>query len=388
MRPFTRDDLKGLLAPQQAPCVSIYLAPPQTYPERQQGPIQFRNLLGQAEAMLRTRYPRSQAQTLLDKFQDAGPDTPLWTHPPKGLAAFSSPNVFQAFALARPVPTRAVVADSFHVKPLVRIAQSADRFHVLCLQREAVRLYEGNRDGLHSIEPVGVPLTVEAALGEEVRVQRKEQAAGGKSPGERYPAPQGPNAPAGHPGSGSDAKLDAERFFRTVDRAVWEHVSRPSDLPLVLAALPEQQAVFRSISHNPRLLERGIEQGPGLLSADQLRVEAWKCLEPYYLARLAKFVDDYHVARARGMASDDLAEVTRAVLNGRVGVLLVEADRVIPGRIDSTTGSLQNANPVETAVDDLLDDLAEKVIRTEGTVVVVPRERMPTATGLAATYRF
>jgi hypothetical protein len=37
---------------------------------------------------------------------------------------------------------------------------------------------------------------------------------------------------------------------------------------------------------------------------------------------------------------------------------------------------------------DLLDDLAELVLRRKGEVVVVPRERMPTATGLAAVYRF
>jgi len=37
---------------------------------------------------------------------------------------------------------------------------------------------------------------------------------------------------------------------------------------------------------------------------------------------------------------------------------------------------------------DLLEGLAEQVIRTDGTVVVVPRERMPVSTGLAAIYRF
>src|SRR5207244_7815612 len=133
-------------------------------------------------------------------------------------------------------------AASFHVKPLLRIVQSADRFHVLCLQRDAVRLYEGNRDGLDPITPAGVPLTVTDALGEEVVVQRKEQTYPGKSRGEPHPAPRGPNVPPGHPATRDDAKLDSERFFRAVDRAVWERVSRPSGLPLVIAALPEHQA--------------------------------------------------------------------------------------------------------------------------------------------------
>jgi hypothetical protein len=39
-------------------------------------------------------------------------------------------------------------------------------------------------------------------------------------------------------------------------------------------------------------------------------------------------------------------------------------------------------------VDDLLDDLAEQTLRTGGEVVIVPGERMPTDTGIAAVRRF
>jgi len=38
--------------------------------------------------------------------------------------------------------------------------------------------------------------------------------------------------------------------------------------------------------------------------------------------------------------------------------------------------------------DDLLDDIGEAVLRRGGEVVVVPAERMPTTSGLAATYRY
>ena len=38
--------------------------------------------------------------------------------------------------------------------------------------------------------------------------------------------------------------------------------------------------------------------------------------------------------------------------------------------------------------EDLLDDVAETVLRNGGEVVVVPAESMPSATGLAATHRY
>jgi hypothetical protein len=39
-------------------------------------------------------------------------------------------------------------------------------------------------------------------------------------------------------------------------------------------------------------------------------------------------------------------------------------------------------------VDDLLDDIGELVLRRGGEVVVVPHERMPADTGLAATFLY
>ena len=39
-------------------------------------------------------------------------------------------------------------------------------------------------------------------------------------------------------------------------------------------------------------------------------------------------------------------------------------------------------------VDDLLDDLVEMVFNSKGHVVLLPKERMPSTTGVAAIYRY
>jgi hypothetical protein len=317
-----------------------------------------------------------------------GHDEKFWRQRQDGVAVLGSPDAFHVFDLRRPAPERVIVGETFHIKPLLRIVQSADQFHVLCLRRDAVRLFLGNRDRLDAIEPPGLPLTVTAALGDDVAVQHKEQGPFGKSPGETRPAPRPATARPGHPRAGDDAKLDTQRFFRAVARAVWERVSRPSGFPLVLVALPEHQALFRSICHNPQLLENGVPLSPAALSAEQLLAECWKCVEPNYLGRLRRMVDDYRLAQTRNMASDDLSKVAHAAHDGRVGILLIEAERVIPGTIDAVTGSVRRNGVHDPNATDLLDEVAELVLRTKGTVVVVPRERMPSETGLAAIYRF
>jgi Bacterial archaeo-eukaryotic release factor family 3 len=386
MSTVTAADLTALLATHEAPCVSVYLPTARTYPDSQQDPIRYRNLLDKAETTLRESYPPARTAGLTEKLRGLLKDDAFWSRRLDGLAVLGSPDTFRVFELNRPIPERVIVADSFHVKPLLRIAQSADRFHVLCLTREEVSLFEGNRDGLAPIRPGGVPWRITEALGGEPR-QHKVAQSGGKSAGATQPHSARVEGGPGHAAQGDDTKLDAERFFRAVDRAVRDHVSRHSDLPLVVAALPEHQAMFRAVTHNQRVLPQGIERNPSSMSADQLRDAAWKCVEPAYLARLQRFVEDFNTARARQQASDDVCAVAKAAREGRVGVLLVEAERVVPGRLDPQTGEAR-PGVTDAAGDDLLDDVAETVLRMKGTVVVVPRDRMPTGTGLAATNRF
>jgi hypothetical protein len=130
-----------------------------------------------------------------------------------------------------------------------------------------------------------------------------------------------------------------------------------------------------------------VAKDPGSLTTEQLRAEVWRVAEPTYLARLAGLIDDYRTASARGLAASEVNEVAQAAAASRIGTLLVEADRVIAGQFDPTTGEIRHGRLADPGVDDVIDDLAEFVLRTGGEVVVVPRDRMPTKTGLTATFR-
>src|SRR5712692_9770975 len=66
MTPFTIQELQPLLAPHAAPCISIFLPTHRRYPEAEQDPIRFKNLLGTAEGLLRERYAPKDIRALLD----------------------------------------------------------------------------------------------------------------------------------------------------------------------------------------------------------------------------------------------------------------------------------------------------------------------------------
>jgi hypothetical protein len=383
MRQVAADRLATLLADCQPPCISLYQPTHRHHPENQQDPIRYRNLLKQMEASLREKYAVREVRSLLEEFQALVHDDLFWDHRTDGLAILAAPGKFQIFELQRPVVELLVVADSFHTKPLLRVLQSADRYQILCLSRREAKLFEDNRDALDPVELTNVPSTITEALGEE-RAE-PHQSVRSYATG---PAGRGEALYHGHGSKKDEVEADTERFFRAVDRAILEHHSRPSGLPLMLAALPEYHAPFRALTRNPLLMEQGMRLNPDALSQDALRAEAWRIVEPRYWERLADLVESYRAARARQLASNDLAEAAHATVAGRVGVLLVEADRELPGRIDPATGQIEPGDLSHPEIDDALDDLADMVLARKGEVVVVPAERMPSDTGLAATYRF
>ena len=313
-----------------------------------------------------------------------GADTDFWNHTPDGVAVFAADGYFRVITLHRPTPPVAVVADSFHVKPLLRISQSADRYHVLCISRQNVRLLEGNRDHLEEIAlHSDVPRSVEDVIGDDLpepvnRIRSVPGTGAGVSAELRH----------GHGAKEDVVDQQTERFFRDLDRELMRRHTGPSGLPLILAGLPENQALFRSVSQNNLLIEAGIAGNPDAIAPDELRVQAWKAMEPVYLKRLAGFVDQFHAARNVDRASADLSDVAAAAVAGRVKVLLVEAERQVLGRMDTETGAIELQDDAATPSDDLLDDVAEKVLRTGGEVIMVPVERMPVDSGLAAIYRY
>lgn len=371
-----------ILEDREGPCLSLYQPTHRDFPQRQQDPIRFRNLVRSLETSLQQKYPNREIAPLMAPFHALADDTGFWEHNLDGLAVLGAKDVFRVYRLQRPVAELAVVADSFHTKPLMRIVQSAERYHILALSRHSARLFEGNRDSVVEIPlAAAVPRSPDDMVGREPERDRATRTHGGVEPGAM-----------GRHGAG-DAKQDAvaaetERFFRAVDRAVLEHHSRPSGLPLLLAALPEHHHLLRKVSDNPQLLDASIDADTSALSLDELRERAWALVLPGYQARLAGLVDAFAEAQAKQHGSGDLSDVARAAVAGRVATLLLEADRRIPGRIDAGSGALSVNEPGDPLVDDVLDDLGERVLRSGGEVVIVPAERMPTRSGLAAIYRF
>jgi len=377
MKRFKHEVLRELVQPRQGPCVSIYLNVSRVPEVVRENGSRLRGLIDKAQQGLRQHFPKQDTRQLLSDCVARAKNYETWARPMVAMALFCASGYQKLLPLKREIDETVSVADSFHVKPLVRALQFTGRFQVLCVSQKSVRILEGDRDELHEITVAGVPHNIMEAM----RFY--------------FAAPQTTNARpeavdrigGGHKDAADDP--DTRRFFRIIDKTVWDHVSRDSGgLPLILCAIEEYQPMFHKISRNPNLTQKGIALNPDSISIDRMREEAWKVIEPEYQKELERLINDFHAGQAHQRASDDVQQVARALAQSRVGTLIVDADKQIGGKLDALNGRIVFGPVDDPETDDVLDDMAEAVMRRGGQVLVLPHEQMPTESGLAAIYRY
>lgn len=384
MKLLTREIIQELLSTEQDICLSLYMPTYRVHPDKLQNPIRYKNLVRQLEESLLKRYSPETVQKHIKPMESLIGDNDFWNHTMNGLAVFCSDGIFEIVGLHEPVNELAIVADTFHTKPLRQSIQAIDHYHVLAINQHDYHLYEGNRHSLNEVElEADVPKTLVEALGEELT--------GRQSPVGSYGNTQRGTANMhGQMGDRKDEmEKDAERFFRVVANVVEEKYSKPTGHPLILAALPEHHSLFHKVNKNPYLLKEGIMVNPASLSIEQLNTMAWKIMEPEYEMRIDRLINQFEQAKAHGKGSDEIEDIAVAAVEGRVDTLFVEADRLIAVRITNmATGNIQRKDLENPKIDDLLDDMSELVTKLGGEVMVLPPEKMPSESGLAAIFRY
>ncbi len=365
---------------EEGPLISLYQPTHRKRPDNKQDIIRFKNLVQRIENSLKLKYPKREIPELLKPFKQLAEDKLFWNSTTDGLAILSNRNRCVVYKLERPVEELSVVANSWHIKPLVRAFQSARKFHILGLNRKEFALYEGSRYGFREVEiDPDVPRTINEVLGDEYSepyLSLGTYAGAGKAMFH------------GHGGRQNEIDKDTEKYFRYVDRFILDTYSNPTRTLLILVSLDAHQGLFRNITKNPYLIDEGIRVNYETLSVEDLREAAWKVIESYYLEKTRKLVDRFNLQRSKFLGSDILGEVARSVFEGRVDTLIIEADRIEPGKIDEETGRVEEGDLEDPEINDVLNDLAKMVYRNKGEVIILPKERMPSETGVAAIYRY
>ena len=365
---------------EKGPLVSLYQPTHRHMPDNQQDPIVFKNLLRVIENSLMQLPGFDNLDAIMKPFYELREDREFWNHTSDGIAVFSSMSKCVVYNLNNPVKELAVVANRFHIKPIMKAFQSTENYHLLGLSRENFTLYGGNRYRFEEL-PINpdAPRTLEAVLGSQLTDSHLSHGS--------YGGTGGSTMYHGHDDVKEEIDKDTEKYFRYVDSYVYDNYSKTTKLPLVLVSLKEYHSDFKRISKNPYLLEDGINKSIESMDLDEISKKVRVMIDAIHMEKIQKLVESYMMAEADSLGSSDVKEVAKAAYEGRVDTILMEEDSVIPGKIDENTGEIKLGEWNDPEYD-ILDDLAERVMANGGSVFILGKDKMPRSTGIAAIYRY
>lgn len=356
---------KWLLARQRGPCITIYV-----------------DLLDLHDAVKKYSAMLQKAQSLIEKDQSHAmpssymrPLVDFMSEIPKlggleGVGIFRSRSVAGYIPLYAKTQSEVIVADSFHVEPILSLLQESQKYQVLTLGAKSARMFLATNTSLEELETF--------ALEDDL------------TPGEKPETIHVAHAfwKIRVPGAQGEDEIESRQLF---NRLLQEKISpgiEHSGHPLILAGQAHFLEMYKKINSYPATIELVLSQDPDAMSDLGLHDELEALVRDLTSQEAFNLVNEYLDRYEEGEATDAIRDIARFAIQGQIETLLVERGRKLWGMYDRRTGKLETHEGQRDSRDgDVLDDFSQMVVGSGGTVVVLNSHFMPSASPIAAILR-
>ena len=379
---LTKDNVRILLEGSESPCISIFLPTHVRGREIRQDAIRLKNLLGIAEEQLRALgVDRASAGALLKEPRALLKQALFWRHQSEGLALFRSPAHFRYFCLPFAFEELAVVAERFHIKPLLLLLEEEGRFYVLALHKQGCTLFQGSASGMREVD-----LWVEAPSAggnaglqqPTTRVQLSSPAGPGRARGRLF---------TGHGEDPVQSKNRSLDYFREVNGRL-NRILTGERAPLILAGTDPLLALFAEVNSYPHLAEDRMVGNPDPLSLDALHAGSLDLARKHFRKARKTAVERHAKLAGTGRTSERLEEIVPAAVRGRVDILFVGVGLHRWGTADPKTGECTIHQLQKEGDRDLINFAAVETLERSGIVYAVEPGQMPVSGPAAAIFRY
>jgi len=381
---LTKRDFDELARAEGEPLVSVYLATHRRGMEVQGDPIRLKNAIAEASVRAQEQgIDRKRVESLLAPADRLLHDQHFWQHQGEGLALFFGPDGMREFRLAHAIEDVVLVNRRFCLRPILPAVSEGERFHVLALSQNRVRLVACSRTSAREVDLRDIPRSLAEAVGydwEQKSLQFHTSVA---------PATGGQRSSTfhGHGEANDKDKEELARFLRLVDDGV-RALLNASNAPLVLAAVQYVADAYRDVSRYGALVSQTIEGSPDRLDARQLSERAWAFVAPMFQARRQRALAVVEQGHAAGRVVTDIGTAIADARASRIGTLFVRTGGPVWGRERPGDAAVEMHGKREPGDDDLLDLCVAHAIRTGASVHPVAQEDLPNGAPLAAVRRF
>lgn len=357
--------LTELRRPRPYPALSVLTPTHRREPDNAQDAVRLRNVLAEAKKQLEadpavTRERRNDVSVQLDQ---ALAEVDL-THAEDGLVIFAAPGEHQVWSLARTVPERVVLSDTFLTRNLVA-AEAAERpYWVLSVAPDRATLWSGGGDHVEEEHSAGFPMTRD--LTENSDPERLERI--GDTPS-------------------TFRDEDTRAFLRQADAAA-AAVLRENPRPLyitgeqaALSFLAETGTVTRDAK---TLAHGGLAHG----TSEAVRQAMRPVIEEENRRSVGELARELESARGRKEFAAGVDEVRRSAEEGRVRLLAVEENYRVTVRDDGADHLVPAESGELDAREDIVDEIVERCLDTGAEVRFVPDGTLADAKGMAGVLRY
>ncbi|MGW6729064.1 baeRF11 domain-containing protein [Nocardia sp. NPDC055029] len=302
---------------------------------------------------------------LSEEFDDLLDDPEFWRYQSRTLVVLATPERIRIYRLPNRLPASTTVADRFLLKPLLRTVTFPQSAYVLALSEGAARLVHVDAEGpAVDITPRDLPNSASD--------HAKKASLGDRAPKGRVQGYEG-------------RKMRVRQYARAVDQQLRTMLTG-RDVPLVLAATEPTDSLFRSVNSYPDLLDESLAGNPEHLGPDELAAQTRPILDCYYAGQLSDLRTLFDKRMSEGRALADIADIARAATFGIVGTLFVDIETAIPGTLATDDGAVEFGSDAEGL--DVLDEIARRVLLTDGRVLAVRGPEVPGGGPAAAILRY
>ncbi len=365
-----------LLASASSPCITIVVHIPTPF----ELSTRLKKAVRSIERTLKDRQMDSSSiGSLLDPIREVATSAEsagIWSN---ALILFRSPDVFRYFLLYQRPAEVENVEERFQMRPLLSAIAREQRFHLLGLNRQHIRL-------LHCTQHRAEEASLEGVVPQDMRVWLNN----------RQPdhvldnrAAAGPSV-GGMRGVSFGTSTDRERedeyiahFYKEVDKGV-KTLLRDDTGSLLLAGVEYEVAIYRRVTTYPRVLDKAVNGSPDGFPYRELHKRAMEVVMQSHSEPLEKALTDFEKHRDTSRVSSDAYEVIKAAWQGRVADLFLREGAEIRGAWNEETQVVDTGQPRE----DLLNAAALQTVLHGGRAFVLEGKDMPIETEVAAVLRF
>ena len=255
---FSKEELAELAQMQAEPCVSIFMPTFHVESELSQNPIRLKNLIRTAREQLHEAGHReAEVEVILKPLMSLVESNTFWLDQSDGFAAFLTPDESRVFRLPVNFGELVVTGRRFHLKPLFPLLAANNRFYVLALSKNRVRLYQGTHYSISVVESTEIPESIMDVLYDEEEVRSLQHHVGNVAGGRHDAVFHGRGVTSDDEDHRAHDKI--VRFFREVDQGVRDTLGDET-APLVLAGVEYYLPLYKEVNGYKHLVDDTIVQ--------------------------------------------------------------------------------------------------------------------------------